>query len=134
MAEGKLTSKQEAFCAAFIEVRDASAAYRRTYDASKMTAKSVNESASRLLKNVKVAARVSELSRVVVEDTLLTVESHLARLKNLSEAAESEGKYAAAVTAEMARGKVQGFYIDKIQAEVTVIGMAERMRQKKGTP
>lgn len=127
-----LTAKQEAFCLAYLETGNATEAYRRVYNVGKTTEKSINELASRQLKNVKVASRLAFLRAPIVEAAQLTVESHLKRLSELSKAAEDEGKYSAAVTAEMARGKVSGFYIDKIQAEITVTGMAERMRQKKG--
>lgn len=57
----RLTQKQEAFAIAYIKSGNASKAYRNAYDAKGMTAKSVNELACRLLKQVKVAARVEEL-------------------------------------------------------------------------
>ena len=56
-----LTPKQEAFATACAKGESASAAYRGTYDASRMTAKTVNEAASRLLANSKVSARIAEL-------------------------------------------------------------------------
>ena len=54
-----LTVKQEAFVLAYIETNNASEAYRRAYDCSKMTEKSINENASKLLKHAKVAPRVA---------------------------------------------------------------------------
>jgi terminase small subunit-like protein len=56
-----LTPKQEAFATACAKGENASEAYRGAYDASRMTAKTVNEAASRLLANSKVSARISEL-------------------------------------------------------------------------
>ena len=57
----KLTVKQEAFATAVAKGENASDAYRGAYDASHMTAKTVNEAASRLLGNSKVSARIAEL-------------------------------------------------------------------------
>ena len=57
----ELTVKQEAFATAVAKGENASDAYRAAYDAKNMTAKSVNESASRLLANRKVTARIEEL-------------------------------------------------------------------------
>lgn len=48
------------------------------------------------------------------KDAKITLEAHLARLKELADAAASEGKYSAAVAAEIARGKASGLYIEKV--------------------
>lgn len=128
----KLTAKQEAFCLAYLQCRNASEAYRRSYGAEKMTEKSINETACRLLKNVKVAARLSAEAKVVLEAAHLTIESHLDELDRIKRMALSAEKYSAAVTAEMARGKVRGFYVDKVEATVNVMGMADAMRRRKG--
>jgi phage terminase small subunit len=55
-----LTVKQEKFCQKYIETGNASEAYRFAYD-SRGTDKTVWESASKLLADPKVAARVAEL-------------------------------------------------------------------------
>lgn len=68
----KLTAKQEAFSQEYVRNGgDASAAYRKAYDASRMKPESVNVNASKLLKNAKVAPRVAELqekARKIAED------------------------------------------------------------------
>ena len=61
----KLTQKQEKFARAYVETGNASEAYRRAYDASRMKAETVNNNASKLLQHSEVAARVATLqSRV----------------------------------------------------------------------
>jgi len=60
---GKLTPKQETFCQKFIELGNASEAYRTAYNATKGTDKTIWESASKLLANPKVAARVQAASQ-----------------------------------------------------------------------
>ena len=110
----KLTAKQEAFCLAYIETNNASEAYRRVYDASKMKPASVNESASRLLADVKITARLEQLRAPVRDRAQITLESHLERLNHLSLMAEQAEQYSAAIKAEESRGKVAGLYVEKI--------------------
>ena len=60
-----LTLKQEAFCQAYIRSGDKSAAYREAYNTSRLKDKSVNELASTLSTNVKVASRIAQLQSKV---------------------------------------------------------------------
>ncbi|MBT12083.1 MAG: hypothetical protein CMI02_08610 [Oceanospirillaceae bacterium] len=62
-----LTQKQEMFAKEYVKLDDASAAYRIAYNTSKMTDKSVNECASRLLSDLKIASRVKELQKITAE-------------------------------------------------------------------
>jgi phage terminase small subunit len=57
----RLTPKQEAFALAYCRQMNASDAYREAYHARNMNPKTINEAASRLLKNSKVSARIAEL-------------------------------------------------------------------------
>jgi len=57
----KLTAQQEAASQARANGMNQSDAYRAAYDTSKMTSKSVNEAASKLFAETKVASRVNEL-------------------------------------------------------------------------
>lgn len=58
----KLTAKQEAFSKEYVlNGGDASAAYRKAYDASKMKPESINKQACELLKHPKIAPRIKEL-------------------------------------------------------------------------
>ena len=82
-----ITSKQEAFALAFCRLANASAAYREVYQPGKAAAKTINEAASRLLKNRKVAARVAELRAAAEGATMLTIKRvriELARMCFLS--------------------------------------------------
>jgi len=65
MKTNNLTLKQEAFCQEFIKTGDKSAAYRHAYNCTRLKDKSINELASTLSKNVKVASRINELQSVV---------------------------------------------------------------------
>ncbi|WP_020469710.1 terminase small subunit [Zavarzinella formosa] len=68
-----LTPKQEAFCLKYIELGNASEAYRQSYDAKKATDKTIWEAASRLLTDSKVAARVEELKLAAIKRHEVTV-------------------------------------------------------------
>jgi phage terminase small subunit len=67
MKTNDLTLKQEAFCQAYIRLGDKSAAYREAYNCSRLKDKSVNELASTLSKNIKVAPRIKELQSKVAD-------------------------------------------------------------------
>lgn len=111
----KLTAKQSAFCLAYMETGNASESYRRAYSAGNMKPETVTKRASELLANGEVAGRLIELREQVAGESLMTVTKHLEDLKGLRDAAKAEGKYSAAVAAEVARGKVSGFYVEKLE-------------------
>lgn len=56
-----MTPKQEKFCQLYIEVGNASEAYRRSYHATEISAASVNRKAKELLDNGKIAARLGQV-------------------------------------------------------------------------
>ena len=119
LSKGSLTIKQENFCLAYIETGNASEAYRRSYDANAMQESTINRKAKDLLDNGKITARIAELRKPVVEAAQITLADHLSALERLRDKAEQEGKYSAAVSAEMARGKASGLYVEKVEATVT---------------
>ena len=110
-----LTPKREAFALAFVETGNASEAYRRAFDATKMKPASIAVNASKLLADTKVALRVQELQSKAADACQVTLEGHLRRLAELSKKAEREGKYSAAVAAEISRGKAAGLYVEKTE-------------------
>ncbi len=109
-----LTPKQERFCLAYLETGNASEAYRRAYDAEKMKPESINVNACKLLSDAKIAQRLEELRAPVREKAQLTLESHLARLDELSRKAEADLQFGPAITAETNRGKAAGLYTEKV--------------------
>lgn len=106
----KLTAKQEAFCLAYIETNNASEAYRRSYDSSKMKPESVYESASRLLADVKITARLAELREPIMQRHNVTVDSLVLELEEARQAALSADtpQSSAAVAATMGKAKLCG--------------------------
>lgn len=112
----ELTPKQEAFAQAVASGKSQSDAYRAAYTVRESTKpETVNQAASRLMADSNVSARVEELRQPVVEAAQITLKSHLERLQALSDAAEKGGQYSAAITAEVARGKASGLYVDKTE-------------------
>lgn len=67
-----LTQKQESFCLAYIEVGNASEAYRRVYNVEKMKSETINRKAFDLLQDGKITARINELRQRLEERTLIT--------------------------------------------------------------
>lgn len=110
-----LTPKREAFAQAVASGMSQADAYRSAFDASKMKPETIQSAASRLMADCKVSARVEEIRKPVVKRAQISLEAHLERLRALSEAAEAEKQYSAAITAEVSRGKASGLYSDKIE-------------------
>ena len=67
------------------------------------------------LKKPEIAAALADAQAKAAERAELTVDQHMADLKRIRDAAMQEGKFSAAATAEVARGKVAGFYIDRLE-------------------
>jgi len=65
----ELTPKQERFCRNYVEIGNASEAYRLSYNCAKMKQSTVWECASKLLSNHKVATRIAELQEEYAEAT-----------------------------------------------------------------
>ena len=61
----KLTPKQEKFCQLYIELGDASEAYRQSYHCSKMKPETINRKATELKNNGTITARISVIALLV---------------------------------------------------------------------
>lgn len=109
-----LTPKRESFAQAVASGMSQADAYRAAFDASRMKPETIQSAASRLMADSKVSARVEEIRAPIVQKAQITLESHLERLKQLSEKAEQEGQFSAAISAEVSRGKASGLYTEKI--------------------
>ena len=107
-----LTSKQEAFCVELAKTGNASDAYRKAYDASGMKPETVSRTAFELQSKPKIAARIDALRAEVRRKGVVTLEEHLKALGVLRNKAVEARQYSAAISAEIARGKVSGLYTD----------------------
>lgn len=114
----KLTPKQEKFCQLYIELGNASEAYRQSYSAGKMKPEAVHVQAARLQDNPKIALRIIELQAEHAQRHRVTVDDLLVELEEARRAALSAEtvQASAAVTATMGKAKLLGF--DKQIVEV----------------
>ena len=110
-----LTPKQEAFCQTYIETGNASEAYRRSYNASRMKPESINVNACKLLADAKISQRVAELKAEHAKRHDMTVDDIAAMLKEDREFAREMQTPAAAVSATMGLAKLYGHLRDKVE-------------------
>ncbi|MBR0574671.1 MULTISPECIES: terminase small subunit [Pasteurellaceae] len=71
----ELTLKQELFCKKYIELGNASEAYRQSYNAENMKDDTVHRKAFDLLENGKITARLNELRKEHLKHHNITVDS-----------------------------------------------------------
>ena len=76
-----LTPKQEKFCQLYIELGNASEAYRQSYDCSKMQTSTINTKAKELLKNGPITVRIEELQQEHRQRHNLTIDNIIADLQ-----------------------------------------------------
>lgn len=113
-----MTPKQEAFVQQYlVDLNATQAAIRAGF--SQKTAYSAGQ---RLLKHVEVAAAITEARRKLAARADFTVDQHMDELAKIRDAAFKASQYSAASKAEMARGKVAGFYVDRIEMNAKVLG------------
>ncbi len=72
MKRKELTQKQERFALAYIETGNASEAYRRAYDASRMKPETINKRASELLADGAVTGRIGELRQAASDKAVVS--------------------------------------------------------------
>lgn len=109
-----LTNLQRLTVLGVIEGKTQRQAY---YDAGgkASTDESADSAVCTMLSNEKVRAFYDSMVSSAAEMVKITLKEHLERLKDLADAALADGKYAAAVTAEVARGKASGLYVEKVE-------------------
>ena len=110
-----MTPKQEKFCQLYVELGNASEAYRGAYKAERMKAESINVNASKLLADAKIALRVGELKAHHAERHDMTVDDIATMLKEDRDFARQCETPAAAVSATMGLAKLYGHLRDKVE-------------------
>ena len=114
--ERMLTANQEAFVQNVIQGMSQMDAYRSAYPNSKSSDKTIQEAASRLMKNSKVLARLTELRQELATPAIMSAQKRLEWLTGVIQSKdESTGDKLRAVDI---MNKMQGEYVQKIQAEV----------------
>ena len=108
-----LTPKQERFAQLYIELGNASEAYRQSYDTSRMKPTTVNRNAKAMLDNTKIAARIEELREQHRARHNVTVDSLTDDLDEDRAFARAKGSPAAAVSATLGKAKLHGLLKDR---------------------
>ncbi|WP_180072198.1 terminase small subunit [Acinetobacter sp. YH12200] len=107
----RLQPKQEKFCQLYIELGNASEAYRQAYDTSRMKSETVGRKAQELLNHGIITAYIEELRVVHRERHNITVDDLIAELEEARQLAKDPVKPqpAAMVSATMGKAKILGF-------------------------
>lgn len=80
-----LTQKQESFCQLYLELGNASEAYRQSYSCKNMKMESINNKAYELLHKVDITARIKELQEATAQKSEITKERILEELSAILE-------------------------------------------------
>ena len=106
----ELNPKQEKFCQLYVQLGNASEAYRQAYS-STAKPESVHVRASELLSNSKVSVRVDEIREALRANHGITLQDLLKELEEARKAALSAEtvQSSAAVNATMSKAKLLGF-------------------------
>lgn len=128
----KLTIKAEAFCQMYVQKGSGPVAYELAYTVRPGTKRmSVRAAASKMLKEPLIQHRIEQLREKVRKRHELKIDDIMAELDENRDLALKEKQASAATQATMGKAKVAGFLIDKMQVDVTLRGLAERMRARK---
>lgn len=118
-----MTPKQEAFCLAYIEIGNASEAYRKAYPkARNWKPETVHKRASELLANRDVLGRVEALQAEHRQRHALTVDDLVTDLLRIRQAAEADGQLNAARQSVMDVAKLLGLVVDRAEQKVNLAG------------
>lgn len=75
----KLTPKQEKFCQEYLELGSKTEAYKKAYSTARMKSETVNRNAHELLKRNKIATRVKQLRKFILDEKLYVVKESIKR-------------------------------------------------------
>ena len=121
-----LTPKQERFWVEYLATGNASEAYRRAYDTSRMTDRTIQKRAGELLAHGAIAGRLAETRAKAEDQGLYTLEQHMDELKTLRELAKRNGQISAAVAAEVKCGELMGYYVQRRESTNTVYTISDQ--------
>ncbi|UCI23509.1 terminase small subunit [Mesorhizobium sp. B2-8-5] len=118
MSADKLNTRQERFCLWLAEGLPQSRAYVEAGYSARGNAAEV--SASQLLRNPKVAARLAELQAGAARRSEITVDELVAELESMRKLAMACKNPAAGVAAVMGKAKLLGLIVDKAEVATTI--------------
>ena len=121
----QLNSKQKKFCREYMKGQTATqAAIKAGYTKDRKGAKT--QGSVLLNHNPVVRNYLIELEMALAERDAVSLESHLSTLHDLREEARDQGQVAAAIPAEVHRGKAGGLYIDRREILTAKIDMMSK--------
>jgi oxalate decarboxylase/phosphoglucose isomerase-like protein (cupin superfamily) len=104
-----LTNEEDTFCLGVIEFGgNLPAAWRAAFPDD--SGHNAGAKARMMLSRPEVAKRIRQLTEVVEEHAYISLGSHLVELANIRDISKTAGQLKVALSAEMARGQVAGFY------------------------
>ena len=110
----------------YVELGNASEAYRQVYNTENMKPESVNRKAKELMDNGKITARIETLQAEHAKRNAITVDSLINELEEARTVAKEKENPNAMVTATMGKAKLLG--LDKQLIEMKVDGSADFVR------
>lgn len=130
-----LTAKQEAFVKNIIDGMSQADAYRSAYASKRMSDKTIHEAASRLMKDSKITARLTELREQMMKPSIMSAQERLELLSRIASGEEPEKivqfiegervEYEIPASLKTRReaidtmNKMTGEYVQRVEAEVT---------------
>lgn len=113
-----MTPKQEKFCMLYIELGNASEAYRQSYNAENMSPASVNVQAAKMLASPKIAIRVATLKEENVKRHDVSVDGIKDMLLADWALAHQIKAPSAAVAASMGLAKLKGYLRENVDVKM----------------
>jgi len=120
-----LTPKQEGFCQSYVETGNASEAYRKNYNVTKMQPDTINRKAKELMDNGKITARIETFQVIHAKRHNITIDTITNELNEAIRLAKEDIKPSAMVAAIMGKAKLHGLLSDKV--ELTDNSIADRL-------
>lgn len=118
----KLTLKQEKFSQIYVEVGNASEAYRQAYNTARMKPATVNRKAFHMIEQGKIRARIETLQAEHRTRHDVTVDSLTADARDAIELAKETGRASAYVSALGLIAKLHGLLTDKVESKMQLSG------------
>lgn len=135
----KLTPKQLKFRDLYLELGNATEAYRRSYSCGNMKEATIRKRAGELLRNGAIAGTISEIQSKVAEKFETTIDSLTLELNEAFQVAKGEKMASAMVSAILGKAKLHGFLKDKVEVNnlgpvVPVINVSISADQSQPAP
>jgi hypothetical protein len=131
MANDKLTIKQERYAQGLFAGLSQREAYKQAYSTKNMTDKTIDEEACRIANDYKVSARIKELTDIVTERSIWTVEEILKDIKAI--ALDPDAKRFEKLKALELGGKHLGMFTDKLDVKSNNLNLNADITQLSDT-